>query len=73
MSTLLDRVPLERITTEAREVHVGRTLATLIAGLLYLVGWVAARVFAVVWFGVAWSATAVKVGWEEARKPAGGG
>lgn len=75
MTTLLERVPVERITTEAREVHFGRALATLIAALLYLVGWVVAKAFGVVWFAAAWSFTAVKVGWDEGRKPrvAGGG
>ncbi|MGH9249675.1 MAG: hypothetical protein ACRD0W_09210, partial [Acidimicrobiales bacterium] len=70
---VLDRVPLERISVEAREVHFARTVATLLAALLYLVGWMAAKAFTALWFAVAWSATAVKVGWVEARKPATGG
>lgn len=75
MSTMIDRIPLERITTEAKEVHFGRTVATLIAGLLYMLGWVVAKVFGAFWFAAAWAATAVKVGWDEGRKPArdGGG
>lgn len=75
MSTMIDRIPLERITTEAREVHFGRTVATFIAGLLWMLGWVVAKAFGVVWFAAAWSATAVKVGWDEGRKArlAGGG
>lgn len=68
--TVLDRVPLDRITTEARQIHFGRLLLTLIAGLFFAVGWSVAKLFAVVWFAVAWSAAAVKVGWQEGRKPA---
>ncbi|MFW6033982.1 MAG: hypothetical protein ACOC9R_02500 [bacterium] len=73
MSTLLERVPVERITAEARELHPGRTLLTLIAGLLYLIGWLVGKIFTVVWVAVTWSFAAVKVGFVEARKPDGGG
>lgn len=75
MATMIERIPLERITTEAREVHFARTVATFIAGLLWMLGWAVAKVFGVVWFAAAWSATAVKVGWDEGRKArvAGGG
>lgn len=64
---VLDRVPVERITVEARQVEIGRTLLTLLAGLFYVLGWLAAKLVNVVWFAVAWSWTAVKVGWKEGR------
>ena len=73
MSIALDRVSLERISAEAREVHFGRTLLLLLAGLLYGVGWVAAKVFILLWRAVAWMGVAIKVGWTEARKPQVGG
>lgn len=75
MSTMIERIPLERISTEAREIHFGRTMATLIAALLYVLGWLVAKAFGVLWYAAAWSATAVKVGWDEGRKArvAGGG
>ena len=62
------------VTAEARAVKVLPTLLTVVAGLLYLVGWVAAKVLLAVWFVLVWSALAVKVGWVEARgRDAGGG
>jgi hypothetical protein len=73
MSIALDRVPLERISAEAREVRFGRTLLLLLAGLLYGVGWVAAKAFILLWRAVAWMGVAIKVGWTEARKPPVGG
>jgi hypothetical protein len=68
VTTILDRVPVGRISTEAREVHLGRTLLTIIAAVFFAIGWAAARVF----LALAWCGVAVKVGWQEARKPTGG-
>lgn len=68
---VLDAVPLDRITAEARQVHFGRTVLTLLAAVLFGIGWTVAKVFGVVWLTLAWTATAVKVGWVEARKPGG--
>lgn len=64
---VLDRVPVERITVEARQVEIGRTLLTALAGLFFVLGWLAAKLVNVVWFAFAWSWTAVKVGWKEGR------
>jgi len=62
-------VPLDRITAEARQVDVVRTLLTILAALLFAIGWLAARTLGVLWISLAWSATAVKVGWVEGRTP----
>lgn len=70
MDNVLARVPVERINRQAREIHFWRTVLTLLAGLLFGLGWLTAKVFAVAWLAMAWTATAVKVGWQEARKPA---
>lgn len=70
---VLDRVPVDRISSEARDVHFGRTVLTLLAAVLYGVGWVVAKVFGLLWLAVAWSGTAVKVGWQDARRGSGGG
>ena len=60
---VLERVPVDRISVEARQVHVGRVLLTVFAALFFAVGWAAGKaVLAVAWCGVA-----VKVGWQEAR------
>jgi hypothetical protein len=63
MATVLERVPVDRISAEAREVHVGRTLLTLVAGFFYLLGWLAAKVVG----GAVWCLAAIRVGWREAR------
>jgi hypothetical protein len=67
MATVLERVPVDRISAEARQVQLGRTLLTLLAGFFYVLGWLAGKAIG----GLAWCAAAVKVGWQEARpKPA---
>lgn len=68
-ATLIERVPLGRITTRARAAHPGRVLLTVIAALLFGAGWVAFKVFAAAWFAFAWCAVAVHEGWHEARGP----
>lgn len=80
----LDRIPVDRITAEAREVDFVRTLLAVLGGLLYGLGWLAAkafmlavwllgRVFGALWLAAAWAGTAVKLGWADARRqPAGG-
>lgn len=64
--TVID-VPVERITEQARQVRFGHTMLTLIAFLLIGVGKLAYRVLAGLWLVLAWCATAVKLGWQEAR------
>lgn len=61
----LGSVPLDRINAEAREVRFTRVLLTLLAGMLFGFGWVAARTCTTVWAAAAWSVTAVRVGWRE--------
>jgi hypothetical protein len=65
---ILDGAIVERINAEAREVHFGRTVLTLVAAVLFGLGWLTARIFGVIWLALAWSVTAVKVGWTEGRK-----
>lgn len=68
--TWVDRVPVERITAEARQVSFWRTVLRVLAGMLFGLGWLAAKTVAVLWLAVAWSATAVRLGWQEARRGA---
>jgi hypothetical protein len=67
MTIALDRVPLDEINSRARQVQFGRTLLTLLAAALYLLGWLAAKVAGGLWLACAWVAVAVRVGWTEAR------
>lgn len=67
MAHLLEQVPVGRITDEAKQVRFWHTILTVIAGLLYGLGWLVAKAFAGLWFVLAWTGTAVKVGWTDAR------
>ncbi|MEU2339923.1 hypothetical protein ABZ608_41430 [Streptomyces sp. NPDC013172] len=71
--TWTDRVPeVERITSQAREVRFWRTVLSALAGVLFGLGWLTAKGFAVLWLAVVWTATAVRLGWQEARRGAAG-
>ena len=70
---VVERVPMARIASKAREIRFGPTVLTLAAGVLVGLGWLVAKVCAVAWAVVAWSWAAVRVGWQEgmAGRPAG--
>lgn len=67
LDSVLTRVPVEQINRQARDIHFWRTVLTLLAGMLFAAGWVTARSFGVAWLALAWTATAVKVGWQAGR------
>lgn len=75
MASVLDSVPVDRINAEAREIDLGRTILTVLAAALWLIGWVAGKTAGFVFGAVAWSLAAVRVGWRDARgrRPDGGG
>jgi hypothetical protein len=75
VATVVDRVSTEarRVEFTAVAVSAIRTLLTVVAGVLYGVGWIAARVFAAAWLCLVWSATAVRLGWQEGRRSGRGG
>lgn len=68
IDSVMREVPVDRITREAREIHFWRTVLTLVAGLLYGIGWLVAKLFTGFWLALAWTFTAVKLGWQEGRK-----
>ena len=63
VTQLLDRVPVDRIQDEARQVHLGRVLLTLLVGIFWALGWLAGKATLAVGFAYA----ATKVGFLEAR------
>lgn len=69
MTAVLDRVPVDRISAEVKDIQFWRTVLTGIAGLLYGLGWVVGKTFTVLWLAMVWVGIAVKVGWQDARKP----
>lgn len=69
MTTLTNQIHLDEITEQARAAKPGRTILTVVAAVLFGLGWCAAKTFAVVWLGVTWGFTAVRVGWQSAHGP----
>jgi uncharacterized membrane protein YciS (DUF1049 family) len=60
VTTVAERIQLDDITAQARQVRFGRVLLTVLAAVFFAIGWAIGRVFlALVWCGVA-----VKVGWQ---------
>jgi hypothetical protein len=69
--TVFDQTLPARVTAEAHDIQFGRLLAVILAGILYAIGWTAARAVRGVWFVLTWSFTAVRLGWREGFAPPG--
>lgn len=65
--TVLDAVPLDAITRDARDIRFGRSVLLAVAGLLFGLGWIVRKAFGVVWLAAAWSFAAVRLGWRAAK------
>jgi len=68
MTTVTERIPLERISQRAHAARPARTALAVVAGLLFGLGWLAFKAVAVAWLALAWCGSAVIEGWAEARK-----
>jgi hypothetical protein len=68
VTTLLERVPADRISERAHAARPGRILLVAAIGLLFGAGWVAYKTLALLWLGVAWTGAAVAEGWAAARE-----
>lgn len=66
-TTLLDRVPVDQITEQARAAKPGRVALTVLAGVLFGAAWLVAKAWGALWLGVSWCFTAARLGWREAR------
>ncbi len=66
--TTLDRLTVDDITRQAREILPGRMLLTWIAAVLFAVGWILRKTVTVLWLAAAWTFVAVREGWREAGK-----
>ena len=69
MTALTEQFSLEDLEAKAREVKPGRAVLTVIAAVLFGVGWVTARVFSVLWLGAMWCGVAVREGWRASHGP----
>lgn len=61
---MLQQATLDQIREQARTLTPLRTLLTLLASVLFGVGWVAAKTLGTVWLGLTWAYAAVVVGWK---------
>lgn len=64
-TTLLDRVPVDQISAQAREVRFGETLLRLVVFLLIGGG----KVAGYMWLIPVWCALAIREGWREVHPP----
>jgi hypothetical protein len=67
VTTLTERVPLDRIERRARQAHPGRVLLTVIVATLFAAGWLACKACALAWLALAWCGSAVIEGWQTAK------
>ena len=67
-ATLLDRVPVDRISQRAHAAKPGRTVLAVITGLLFGLGWLAYKACAVGWLALVWCGSAVIEGWQASRQ-----
>jgi hypothetical protein len=68
MTSVAERVPLDRISQRAHAAKPGRTALVVVASVLFGLGWLACRACAVAWLAIVWCGSAVIEGWAEARK-----
>jgi hypothetical protein len=68
--TVLSAAPdIDVISARARQARPGRVLLTMLAAVLFGLGWTVRKLFAVIWLGGAWCFFAVAEGWQAAGKP----
>jgi uncharacterized membrane protein YedE/YeeE len=67
LTSLTERVPLDRIEQRARHARPGRTVLVVIASLLFGLGWLACKACALSWLALAWCGSAVIEGWQSAK------
>ena len=63
MTAVLDRIPVEQITADAKKVDVGKAVLSLLALIPFVLGWLAGALSV----SVAWVCLAAKAGWRDAR------
>ena len=69
MTALTEQFSLDDLAEKAQAVKPGRTVLTVIAAALFGLGWVTARVFAVLWLAFMWCGVAVREGWRASHGP----
>jgi hypothetical protein len=67
LTSVAERIPLDRIEHRARHARPGRAVLVVVASLLFALGWAACKAFAVAWLALAWTGSAVIEGWQQAK------
>jgi hypothetical protein len=67
LTSIAERVPLDRIGQRARQAHPGRAVLVVVASLLLAMGWAAFKLCAAAWLVLAWCGSAVIEGWQSAK------
>lgn len=65
---MLERIDLDRVTVEAHQIDIGRTLLTVVVGFFWLLGFVVGKVSIAVVAGITFSVAAMRIGWQDAHK-----
>lgn len=70
--TVLDNVPADRIAGQVRKTDYRKVTLLILAGLLYVAGWLPGRAWlgvriVAVWAAHTWAGTALRVGWTDGR------
>jgi hypothetical protein len=67
-SSVLESLPVGRITAQAKRtastLTPARAVMAVLTGVLFALGWLAAKS----WFVLVWVFTAVQVGWQDAQR-----
>jgi uncharacterized membrane protein YedE/YeeE len=67
LTSVTERIPLDRIEARARHARPGRAVLVVVASVLFGLGWLAFKACAVTWLAAAWCGSAVIEGWQTAR------
>jgi hypothetical protein len=71
VTTFDEMLSVNDITRQAREISPGRTILTWIGAVLFALGWILHKTFALLWLAGAWAFVAARKGWREAGRPRG--
>ena len=67
MTSVTERIPLDRIEQRARHARPGRAVLVVVASVLFGLGWLAYKACALAWLAAAWCGSAVIEGWQSAK------
>ena len=70
MTSVAERVPLDRISRRAHAARPGRAVLVTVTAVLFGLGWAAYKMLAVAWLALAWAGAATAEGWTAAREDA---